>query len=129
MSGGRRPGTKKTGGRTKGTPNKATLARQAALRSVEEEFKDRKYNPLVEMIKLAQKERLGKYDPIRFSFHRELAMKYYPHVAAIKVDAQVSVQERFDTPEKRQARIAELEAEIRRFRPVEPIQLLEGGAE
>ena len=120
MPGGRQPGTKKTGGRTKGTPNKATVAKQAILKTVEAEFKDRNYNPLVEMIKIAQKERLAKYDPIRFSFHKELAMKYYPNVIGVKVDAKVSIEERYDTPEKRLARIAQLEAELKRHRPPPP---------
>ena len=125
---GPKPGTRPSG-RQKGTPNKATVAKQAILKSVEAEFRDRNYNPLVEMIKLAQKGRLAKHDAIRFSFHKELAGKYYPNVIGVKVDAKVSIEERFDTPEKRQARIAELEAELKRHRPAPIIEIVGGQTE
>ena len=121
---GPKPGTR-YGGRKKGTPNKGTTAKLAILKTVEAEFKERNYNPLVEMIKLAQKPKLAEHDPIRFSFHKELAMKYFPNVIGVKVDAKVSIEERFDTPEKRQARIAELVAELKRHQP-QPLQLLQG---
>jgi len=93
---GPKPGSPKTGGRKKGVLNKATQAKRKLLATVEEQFLSADYDPLKEMVDLAQKSRLAVQDQIKFGFHLALAKKYYPDVAAVKVsgdpDAPIAIE-------------------------------------
>lgn len=108
---GRPPGCEKTGGRTQGTPNKSTARKAALLASPAEQFKAEDYDPLVEMRKLATKERLGKNDGLRFSMHQALAKKFYPDVSAVKVSGDPE-NPLLLSPEERQARLQALQARL-----------------
>jgi len=52
---------------------------------VEEHFRSANYDPMAEMMKIAEKANPEAIDNVRFGYHQALAKKYYPDVAAVKV--------------------------------------------
>ena len=72
--GGSKPGERR-GGRQKGTSNKATIRKRLLLASVEEQFRGKEYDPLAEMIAIAEKPRPSLMDQIRFDFSHETSQE------------------------------------------------------
>lgn len=78
----RKPGTPKTGGRQKGTPNKP---KQALLETIQAKYPD--YHPVIAMAEIANDP--NKPDDMRFMAHKEIAQYIEPKRKAVEMDANI----------------------------------------
>jgi len=79
---GPKPGTPRIGGRKKGQIGER---RKVFLAKIEEQFREKEYDPIAEMIALAQKEILTVQDMMFLDIHKILAKKHFPDVTAVTV--------------------------------------------
>ncbi len=77
---GPKPGTPRRGGRIKGKTN---ADRRLFLAKIEEQFRDKEYDPIAEMIDLAQKDILTPQDMMFLDIHKILAKKHFPDVGTV----------------------------------------------
>ena len=82
-------GARAGAGKKKGSTSKETQRKIALLLSVEEAFRASGYDPLQCMIDIAQTQEVTQSDQIKFVMHKDLAIKYYANLGALKVDATV----------------------------------------
>lgn len=78
-------GKRKGAGRPKAAIAKKSVRRDLLLLEAKAQFEAYEYDPLQELIIIAQQEQITEQDLIHVEVHKLLARKYYPDVAAVKV--------------------------------------------